>query len=83
MSHRFVKTIVRAVITLLTLSAAALPAHAQISDGIIKIGVLNSDSGPYAACCGPGSRAAALMAVEDFGAERKGLKVEVVFGDHQ
>ena len=62
---------------------AAEPVHAQISDGIVKIGVLNSDLGPYVACCGPGSRVAALMAVEDFGTERKGLKVEVVFADHQ
>src|SRR5215469_5071313 len=82
-SHRFVTTTLRAVITLLTMTAAAAPARAQISDGIVKIGVLNSDLGPYVACCGPGSRVAALMAVEDFGAERKGLKVEIVFADHQ
>ena len=63
------------------LDLAAKHAHAQISDGVVKIGVLNDESGPYGACCGPGSRVAALMAVEDFGA--KGLKVEVVFADHQ
>ena len=57
--------------------------HAQISDGVVRIGVLNDTLGPYAACCGPGSRVAALMAVEDFGAAARGLKVEVVFGDHQ
>jgi|RhiMetdeSRZDD1v2_1073273.scaffolds.fasta_scaffold119441_3 branched-chain amino acid transport system substrate-binding protein len=59
------------------------PAHAQISDGVVKIGVLNDESGPYAALAGPGSRVAALMAVEDFGAAAKGLKVEIVFADHQ
>jgi branched-chain amino acid transport system substrate-binding protein len=59
------------------------PAHAQISDGAVKIGVLNDESGPYAALAGPGSRVAALMAVEDFGAAAKGLKVEIVFADHQ
>ena len=64
------------------LSGAAAQAHAQISDGVIKIGVLN-ESGPYAALAGPGSRVAALMAVEDFGAAANSMKVEVVFGDHQ
>ena len=62
---------------------AAGPAHAQISDGIVKIGVLNDELGPYAACCGTGATVAAIMAVEDFGAEARGLKVEVVFADHQ
>src|SRR6266481_8626556 len=65
------------------LSLAGKPAHAQISDGIVRIGVLNDESGPYAALAGPGSRVAALMAVEDFGAAAKGLTVEVVFADHQ
>ena len=58
-------------------------AHAQISDGIVRIGVLNDETGTYAALAGPGSRVAALMAVEDFGAAAKGLTVEIVFGDHQ
>ena len=70
------------VAVIAVLSGAAAQAHAQISDGVIKIGVLN-ESGPYAALAGPGSRVAALMAVEDFGAAAKGMKVEVVFGDHQ
>jgi len=70
--------------TLLTvLSLAAEHAHAQISDGIVKIGVLNDESGPYAVLAGPGSRVAALMAVEDFGAPAKGMTVEIVFADHQ
>src|SRR5262245_53231303 len=58
-------------------------AHAQISDGVIKIGVLNDQAGPYADITGPGSVVAARMAVEDFGAAKKGMKVEVVFADHQ
>ena len=68
---------------LIASSLAASPAHAQISDGVVKIGVLNDESGPYAALAGPGSRVAALMAVEDFGAADRGLKVEIVFADHQ
>jgi branched-chain amino acid transport system substrate-binding protein len=71
-------------VTLLTaLSLTAGPAHAQISDGIVKIGVLNDESGPYATLAGTGSRVAALMAVEDSGAAAKGMTVEVVFADHQ
>ena len=58
-------------------------ARAQISDGIIKIGVLNDQSGLYADLAGPGSVVAARMAVEDFGAAAKGMKVEIVSADHQ
>jgi branched-chain amino acid transport system substrate-binding protein len=65
------------------LTFASGPADAQISDGIVRIGVLNDESGPYAAFAGPGSRVAALMAVEDFGAAAKGIKVEIVFADHR
>ena len=73
-----------AFVTLLTvLGLSAGQAHAQISDGIVKVGVLNDESGPYAALAGPGSRVAALMAVEDFGAAAKGMKVEIVYADHQ
>ncbi|MEK7444700.1 MAG: ABC transporter substrate-binding protein [candidate division NC10 bacterium] len=71
---------------LITLLALALPigvAQAQISDGIIKIGVLNDQSGLYADLAGQGSVVAARMAVEDFNAAAKGLKVEIVFADHQ
>jgi hypothetical protein len=71
-------------VTLLTaLSVTAGHTHAQISDGIVKFGVLNDESGPYATLAGTGSRVAALMAVEDFGAAAKGLTVEIVFADHQ
>ena len=62
---------------------AAGAAQAQISDGVIKIGVMNDMSGVYADIGGPGSVLAARMAVEDFGASAKGLKVEVVGADHQ
>jgi branched-chain amino acid transport system substrate-binding protein len=58
-------------------------AQAQISDGVIKIGVMNDMSGLYADLTGPGSVVAARMAVEDFGAAAKGLKVEILGADHQ
>ncbi len=65
----------------LTLTAGA--AHAQISDNLIKIGVLNDQSSLYADLTGQGSVLAARMALEDFGVAAKGLKVEVISGDHQ
>src|SRR5437879_9620203 len=58
-------------------------AQAQISDGVIKIGVLNDQSSPYADISGPGAAVAARMAIEDFGAAKKGMKVEIISADHQ
>ncbi len=76
--------LMRIAILLATLLAwGPAVARAQISDGVIKIGVLNDQSGLYADLAGQGSVVAARMAVEDFGAEKKGMKVEVIFADHQ
>jgi branched-chain amino acid transport system substrate-binding protein len=58
-------------------------AQAQLSDGVVKIGVLTDQSGTYADFSGPGSVLAARMAVEDFDAAKKGMKVEVLAADHQ
>jgi branched-chain amino acid transport system substrate-binding protein len=65
------------------LAAAAGAAQAQVSDGVIKIGVLSDMSSLYSDIGGPGSTLAARLAVEDFGAAKKGMKVEIVSGDHQ
>ncbi len=66
------------------LAVAAGAAQAQISDGIVKIGVMNDMSGLYSDVTGPGSVVAAKMAVEDFQkTSTAGLKIEVVFADHQ
>ncbi|WP_024511788.1 ABC transporter substrate-binding protein [Bradyrhizobium sp. ARR65] len=58
-------------------------ARAQISDDVVKIGVLNDQSGLYADLGGSGSVAAARMAVEDAGGAVLGKPIEVVFADHQ
>src|SRR5213592_3664699 len=58
-------------------------AQAQVSDGVIKIGVLNDQSSLYADISGQGGAVAARMAVEDFGAAKKGMKVEIISADHQ
>src|SRR5882724_930310 len=76
-----VTRIVIALATVLAFGPAA--ALAQVSDGVIKIGILNDQSSLYADLAGQGSVVAARMAVEDFGAEKKGMKVEIVSADHQ
>jgi branched-chain amino acid transport system substrate-binding protein len=65
------------------LALAAGGVQAQVSDGVIKIGVMNDMSSLYADIAGPGSVVAARMAVEDFGAAKKGMKVEIISADHQ
>jgi len=74
---------------LLSIAAAAAcalggAAQAQISDGVVKNGVLNDMSGLYSDITGPGSVTAARMAVEDYlKASGSRLKVEIVSADHQ
>lgn len=70
-----------AILSAAMVSAGA--AYGQISDGVIKIGVMNDMSGTYADLAGPGSVIAARMAIEDLGDLVKGLKIEVVGADHQ
>ncbi|MFS8039274.1 ABC transporter substrate-binding protein [Xanthobacter sp. AM11] len=73
------------------LAAIFLAASSLISAGAafaqspipVKIGVLNDQSSLYADLGGQGSVWAAKKAVEDFGAAAKGMKVEVIFADHQ
>jgi branched-chain amino acid transport system substrate-binding protein len=69
-------------IALLFALALPLAARAEITGKVIKIGVLNDQSGLYADLAGQGSVTAAKMAVEDFG-KIPDTKVEVVFADHQ
>src|SRR2546429_6098305 len=76
-------SVLRRMTAAAALASAAGAAHAQVSDGVIKIGVLNDMSSLYADIAGPGSVVAARMAVEDFGAAKKGMKVEIISADHQ
>lgn len=63
---------------------AAIMASPAIAQQIsVKAGVLNDRSGLYADLSGEGSVIAARMAVEDFKAAEKGIKVEIVSADHQ
>ncbi|MBK6804686.1 MAG: ABC transporter substrate-binding protein [Betaproteobacteria bacterium] len=77
-------TFKRGLVSLAVAAAlAAGAAHAQISDNVVRIGVMNDQAGTYADLAGPGSVVAAKMAIEDFKAAAKGMKVEVLVGDHQ
>jgi branched-chain amino acid transport system substrate-binding protein len=58
-------------------------AHAEMSGGKIKIGVLTDLSGPYEQNSGIGSVEAARMAAEEFGNQVNGAPVEIVTADHQ
>jgi len=68
------------------LAATALWTHgamAEISDGVVKIGVLNDQSGVVSDATGQGSVVAARLAAEEFGDKVAGKPIEVVFADHQ
>jgi len=67
----------------LALAASTGAASAQISDDVVKIGVLTDMSSLYADATGKGSLAAVQMAVADYGGKVKGKPVEVVSADHQ
>ena len=78
------KTMKRTMVGLAVAAALSIPAaHAQVSDNVIKIGVLSDMSSLYTDLAGAGSVVAAKMAVEDSGIEKRGYKVEYVSADHQ
>ena len=78
------KTFKRTLVGLAVAAAlSAGTAQAQISDGVVKIGVLTDMSSLYTDLAGAGSVAAARLAVEDSGIEKRGVKVEVIAADHQ
>src|SRR6201984_1731753 len=70
-----------ATLAVAVLSSTAAPA--QISDDVVKIGVLTDMSGPASTPTGQGSVTAAQMAIDDFGGSVLGKPISVVVGDHQ
>src|SRR5215831_5652958 len=70
-------------VSVLALALGCGAAQAQVSDGVIRIGVMTDMAGLYSDITGPGSVVAARMAVEDSGLAAKGIKVEVLGADHQ
>jgi branched-chain amino acid transport system substrate-binding protein len=78
-----VRLLPASVVALTSLCLSPSLASAQISDDVVKIGVLNDQSGLYADLGGPGSVTAARMAAEDAGGTVLGKPIEIVFADHQ
>jgi branched-chain amino acid transport system substrate-binding protein len=66
----------------LLLPASQLRAQG-VSGDVIKIGIMNDQTGPYSDNCGPGAVAAARLAVGDFGGAVNGKKIEFVTADDQ
>jgi len=66
-------------------STALLPvlASAQISDDVVRIGVIVDKTGVYSANGGPGAVKAVEMAVKDFGGTVNGKPIEVRNADYQ
>ncbi|XKM44020.1 ABC transporter substrate-binding protein (plasmid) [Rhizobium ruizarguesonis] len=75
------KNLIASVAFLLASSTAVLAQGA--TDGKVKIGILNDQSGVYADFGGKSSVEAAKMAVEDFGGKVLDVPVEIVDADHQ
>lgn len=71
--------------TLLTTIGLTLGgAQAQVSDDVVRIGVLTDMTGTYSGMGGAGSVAATELAIEDcLKGPCKGMKIEVVSADHQ
>src|SRR3954462_2097134 len=59
------------------------PALAQVSDDVVKIGVLTDMNGPASTPTGQGSVTAAQMAVNHLGGRVLGKPISVIVGDHQ
>src|SRR5580698_4399529 len=79
----FAKSLILASLILATAVVAAVPASAQISDDIVKIGVLTDMNGPASAATGRGSLIAAQMAIDDFGKQVAGKPILLISADHQ
>src|SRR6202171_2853304 len=75
------------ILSLLAALAAAMlsapAARAQISDDVVKIGVLTDMNGPASTPTGQGSVTAAQMGGDGFGGQGLGQPITVIVGDHQ
>ena len=77
------KTLTPIAALLATTALVTTPARAQMSDNVIRIGVMNDQSGPYADNCGPGSVTSVRLAIADAGGAINGTKIEVMVADDQ
>ncbi|WP_454918832.1 ABC transporter substrate-binding protein [Xanthobacter sediminis] len=73
----------RGILRVAVVLPALWVAAAHAADKTVTIGVINDQSGIYADMGGPGSVAAAQLAIKDSGLEQKGWTVKLVSADHQ
>jgi branched-chain amino acid transport system substrate-binding protein len=73
----------RSAIAFLCFFGTTSIANAQISDDVVKIGVLTDMTGVYSDSVGPGAVTAARMAAADFGGTVLGKPIDIIFADHQ
>lgn len=67
----------------LWMSAPDARAQSAVSDGIVRVGVIEDMSGVFASITGQGAVTAAAMAIEDFGGKVLGAPVDLLHADHQ
>lgn len=60
-----------------------MQAQAQLTDNVVKIGVLTDMAGVTADVTGKGSVVAAQMAIDEFGGTVLGKPIQLISGDHQ
>ena len=80
MKHRNLKA---GLLLTVSLAAVNIAAAQQLTDDVVKIGVLTDMSSLYSDSTGAGSVLSAEMAIEDFGGQVLGKKIEIISADHQ
>ncbi len=74
-------TLLRKVVSMTLLFGLSHGAIAQ--ENVVRIGVLNDQSGLFADVAGAGSVVAARLALEDSGLLERGWTIDILVGDHQ
>lgn len=72
-----------AAVLLVCCTLRAAPAGAEISQGVIRVGLMTDMESVYADLGGQGAATAARMAIEDAGGSIDGKPIELVIGDHK
>jgi branched-chain amino acid transport system substrate-binding protein len=74
----------RQMVTAVAVSlAVSLVGSAHAAEGVIRIGLMNDQTGPFADLMGPGSVVSAKLAIEDHHGKAAGLPIELRIADHQ
>src|ERR1700682_2681184 len=79
MRRTFGNTVLGGILILFATTAA----FGQVSDDVVKVGVLTDMTGAYSDLSGPGSVIAAQMAAVDFGGKVLGKPIVIISADHQ